>query len=134
VFAAVVSIAAGLGCGVLPALQAGRRELAPALAEDSRAPAGSGPRTHTARVRALIMATQVAIACVLLIGASLFARSFTRLINADLGYDPNDVLTARVVLGDGEYTPERRLEVLDGIVRRLAATPGVTRAAFSNSI
>jgi predicted permease len=133
-FAVAVSIAAGLGCGLLPALQAGQRELLPALAEDARAPAGGGVRTRTARLRSLIMAAQVAIACVLLVGASLLTRSFVRLLNADLGYDASNVLTGRVVLGDGEYTPARRLATLEDIVHRLETTPGVTHAAFSNSI
>lgn len=133
-FAVLISIGAGLGCGLLPALHAGRRELAAALAEDSRAPAGGGLRTRTARVRGLIMVAQVAIACVLLVGAALLTRSLLRLLSADLGYDANNLLTARLVLADGEYTSARRLEILDQIMRRLAATPGVTHAAFSNSI
>jgi predicted permease len=132
--ALTLSLASGLGCGLLPALQSGRRDLVPALAEDSRAPAGGGMRTSTARVRAAIMVAQVAIACVLLVAASLLTRSFVRLMNADLGYDPSNVLTARIVLADGEYTPARRLEVLDAIVQRLAAAPGVTRVAFTNSL
>jgi putative ABC transport system permease protein len=133
-FAIFVSMAAGLGCGLLPAAQAGRRELMPALAEDGRAPAGGGVRTATARARALIMTAQVAIACVLLVGASLLARSFVRLLDADLGYDATNVLTARLVLADGEYTPERRLAILDDIVGRLKGVPGVTHAAFANSL
>ncbi len=133
-FTFAVSIVSGLGCGVLPALQAGRRELLPALAEDSRAPAGGGVRTRTARARSLIMVAQVAIACVLLVGASLLTRSFVRLLNADLGYDASNLLTARFVLADGQYTPQRRLEILETVSQRLAATPGVTRAAFSNSL
>jgi putative ABC transport system permease protein len=133
-FAAAVSMAAGLGCGLLPALQSGRRDLLPALAEDSRAPAGGGVRTRTARVRGAIMVAQVAIACVLLVCASLLTRSFVRLMNADLGYDASNMLTARLVLADGDYKPEQRLALLDEITRRLAATPGVTHAAFSNSL
>jgi len=108
-FTVLVAIVTGLGCGLLPALQVGRRGLLPALAEDARAPIGSGVRTRTARIRALIMSAQVAIACVLLIGALLLTRSFVRLLDVNLGYDPSNVLTARLVLADGEYTPERRL-------------------------
>ena len=48
-FALAVSLAAGLGCGLLPALQVARRDLVPALAEDALAPAGGGWRTRTAR-------------------------------------------------------------------------------------
>ena len=133
-FTVAVALAAGIGCGLLPALQIGRHDLVPALTEDSRAPAGGGLRTRTARVRALIMTAQVAIACVLLVGALLLTRSFVRLLDANLGYDASNVLTARLVLADGEYTPERRLAILDDVRQRLAAVPGVTQAAFSNSI
>ncbi|MGH9407983.1 MAG: ABC transporter permease, partial [Vicinamibacterales bacterium] len=107
-FAVAISILAGLGCGVLPALHIARTELVPSLAEDSLAPVGGGLRTRTARVRAIIMAAQVAMACVLLVGALLLTRSFVDLMNATIGYDPTNVLTARLILTDGEFTPERR--------------------------
>jgi putative ABC transport system permease protein len=133
-FSVAIAIAAGLGCGVLPAIQMARRDLVPALNEDARAPIGGGLRTRTARARAMIMSAQVAIACVLLVGAVLLTRSFVRLLDADLGYDASNVLTARLVLGDGEYAPERRLAILEDVLQRLRAVPGVTQAAFSNSI
>ena len=133
-FALAVSIAAGLGCGLLPALHVARNDVVPALVEDALAPVGGGLRTATARARATIMTAQVAIACVLLIGASLLVRSFVGLMTADLGYDPSNVLTARVVMPDGEYAPERRLAILEEVMHRLASTPGVTRVAFSNAI
>ncbi|HYT74727.1 MAG TPA: ABC transporter permease [Vicinamibacterales bacterium] len=133
-FAVVVSIAAGLGCGLLPALHVAGNDVVPALVEDSLAPAGGGLRTRTSRVRAAIMAGQVAIASVLLIGALLLTRSFVALMSADLGYDATNVLSARLVLPDGEYTPARRLAILDDVVRRLNGTPGVAQAAYSNSI
>jgi len=82
----------------------------------------------------VIMAGQVAIASVLLVGALLLVRSFLGLMHADLGYDAATVLTARVVLGDGEYSPQRRLEVLTRILERLNATPGVNTTAFANGI
>jgi predicted permease len=133
-FAIAVSIAAGLGCGLLPALQIARHELVPALVEDSLAPVGGGLRSRTARVRAVIMAGQVAIACVLLVGALLLVRSFTGMMNADIGYDAGHVLTARVVLPGGDYTPERRLQTVDQILQRIATTAGVTRTAFTTSM
>jgi predicted permease len=133
-FAVALSIAAGVGCGLLPALQVARADVVPALAEDALAPVGGGQRTRTARVRALIMAAQMAIACVLLVGASLLGRSLLGLLHADLGYQASNLLTARLVLADDEYSPARRLAILDEIVQRLAATPGVTHAAYSNSI
>ena len=83
-FALVVSLAAGLGCGLLPALHVAHTELVPALVEDSLEPAGGGWRTRTA-ARAVIMAGQVAIACVLLVGALLLVRSFLGLLHANIG-------------------------------------------------
>ncbi len=133
-FAAATSIVAGLGCGLLPALHVARAEVVPALAEDSLAPVGGGLRTRTARARTIIMTAQVAIACVLLVGASLLIRSFVGLMNADLGYDASNVLTARLVMPDGEYPPARRLAILNEILQRLGSTPGITKAAFSNAI
>ena len=129
-FALAVSIAAGLGCGLLPALHSARADVVPALVEDSLAPVGGGLRSRTARVRAIIMTAQVSIACVLLVGALLLVRSFLGMMHADIGYDFTNVLTAKVILPDGEYSPELRTQTVDRIVERLAHTPGVTRAAY----
>jgi predicted permease len=133
-FALAVSIAAGLGCGLLPALHVWRNDVVPALVEDSLAPVGGGLRSRTARVRALIMIGQVAIACVLLVGALLLGRSFVAMTHADLGYDPANVLVARVILPRPDYTPAQRRQVVEQIAARLAATPGVVRVAPANSI
>jgi putative ABC transport system permease protein len=132
-FAIALSLAAGLGCGLLPALHVAGASVVPALGEDPLASAGGGLRTRTSRARAAIMAGQVAIASVLLVGALLLARSFVSLLNANLGYDAANVLTARLVLPDGDYKPERRLAILDDIVQRLAAAPGVRQAGYANS-
>ncbi len=133
-FAILVSIAAGLGCGLLPALHVARHELVPALVEDSLAPVGAGPRSGTARARALIMTGQVAIACVLLVSALLLIRSFTAMMNADLGYDFRNVLTGKVILPDGQFEPQRRLQVMDQVVERLSSSVGVTRAAYGTAM
>jgi putative ABC transport system permease protein len=133
-FAVAVSIAAGLGCGLLPALHVWRNDMVPALVEDSLAPVGGGLRSRTARVRALIMTGQVAIACVLLVGALLLGRSFVAMMHADLGYDPANVLVARVILPRPDYTAPQRRQVVEQIVARLAATPGVVRVAPASSI
>ena len=133
VFAVAVSVAAGLGCGMLPALHVARADVVPALVEDSLAPAGGGLRSFTGRARAVIMAGQIAIACVLLVGAHLLGRSFLALMHADVGYERANVLAARIVMPGREYTPQRKLQDLDEIVTRLAATPGVAGAAFTTA-
>lgn len=126
-----LSLAAGLVFGLMPAWQARRVDLVTSLSEDSLAPVGGGVRSRLARVRALVMAVQVAIACVLLIGASLLGRTFNALVDADRGYDPSNLLTAEISIPDRGFTPERRAQILDGLVERLRSDPGVRHAAYS---
>ena len=133
VFAIAIAILSGLGCGLLPALHVARGSLVPALVEDSLAPVGGGMRTGTARARAAIMTAQVAIACVLLVGALLLIRSFNAMLHANVGYDGTNVLSARVILADRLFSGERRLEVVHAILDRLAQG-GVTRAAAATAL
>lgn len=132
-FAIGVSVAAGLGCGLLPALQTARVNLVHALVEDSLAPVGGGLRTGTARARAAIMTVQVAIATVLLVGALLLIRSFNAMIDANVGYDGTNVLSARLILADRLFSEERRLQVVNDVLERLSAT-GVLRAAAATAL
>jgi predicted permease len=130
-FAVVVSVVVSISFGLLPALRARRVNLAASLSEDGSASVGAG-RTRTAAARLLIMAGQVAVACVLLVGASLLARSFIALLNADRGFDPANVLTARLQLPGFAYPPERRVELVDAILERLRGVPGVTAATYTD--
>ncbi|HJZ78651.1 MAG TPA: ABC transporter permease [Vicinamibacterales bacterium] len=133
VFALAVSVVASVACGLLPAWHTRRVNLIETLAEDGIAPIGGAVRSPVARTRGLIMAGQVTIACVLLVGAALLTRSFTSLIRADRGYDPVNVLTARLPL-PATYPPERRGQLLDTLVQRLRAVPGITHAAYSSAL
>ena len=130
-FAAAVSALAGMAFGMSPVLRARRINLIESLAEDQSAPIEAG-RSRIARTRAAIMTGQVSIACVLLVGGSLLGRSFVALINADRGYDPSGLLTARLSLPAPAYTPERRYAILRQVLDRLAAAPGVIEAAFTS--
>jgi predicted permease len=134
VFAVGVSLAASVAFGLAPAVQALRVNLTESLAEDGLAPVGGGSRSRTARARLAIMAGQVAIATVLLVGALLLTRSFMALINADRGYDPSNVLTALLPLPDSSFTPARRAEMLDRVLERLKTVPGVKAAAISTRL
>jgi len=132
-FALVVSVGASIAFGLLPALRVRRLNLVDALAEDGTAPVGAGVRSRTARARMLIMVGQVAIACVLLVGASLLGRSFLALLHADRGYDPAGVLSARLSMPVTMYpAPERRFAIIEQILNRAAVMPGVTDAAFTS--
>jgi len=132
-FAMAVSVGASVICGLLPASHTRRVNLVETLSEDGVAPIGGAMRSPMARTRGLILAGQVAIACVLLVGAALLTRSLVSLIRADRGYDPVNVLTARLPLPPG-YPAQRRGQLLETLVERLRAVPGVTHAAYSTGL
>jgi predicted permease len=131
--AAVATLAAVAICALVPAIQARRIDLVQSLADDSLAPVGGGTRTPVARLRAAIMAAQIAVACVLLIGAGLLGRSVQSLINIDRGYDPSHLLTVRLPMGPAD-TYQKSGAQLQGIAERLQSLPGVTRASFGNAL
>jgi predicted permease len=128
-FAMGVSLASAVVFGVVPSWLGRRVDLVAALNDDGLAPAGGGARTATSRARRAIIVGQVAIASVLLIGGLLLAQSFVRLLQADRGYDPVNVLTAQLTLPDASYDGARRMALFDRTLDRLRAMPGVTAAA-----
>ncbi len=134
-FALAVSLATSVVFGLLPVWHVRRLNLVETLAEDGTAPVGPGVRTRTARTRLLIMAVQVAIACVLLVGASLLGRSFVALLTADRGFDPTAVLSARLAMPAAIYrSEEQRFGIIERVLDRLSAISGVTEAAFTSEL
>ena len=131
VFSSVVAVAAGLAFGVLPALQVRRLALVEALTEDSLAPVGTAGRSSVGRTRALIMIGQVAVASVLLVGAALLGRTFVALWNSDRGYEPVNVLTARLLMPDRLFSKESRAAFVRDLLDRIATMPGVRSAGFT---
>src|SRR5437773_2704893 len=113
--------------GLLPALRASRADLAPTLRSGDNRSVGGGER-----VRGLLLAFESALSVVLLIGAALLVRSFVTLMNVDPGYDPRNVLTARIYLAGAASTPERRLQLVEALMGRLHATPAVLAAGAGN--
>jgi predicted permease len=133
-FAAGVSVLASIVFGMVPAARVRRLNLVESLNEDSTAPVGAGSSSRAGRARVTIMATQVAIASMLLVGASLLGRSFLTLLSTDRGYDPSGLVIARLSLPESMYTPQRRYLMLDGILERLNANPAIGRAAFTSEL
>jgi putative ABC transport system permease protein len=131
VFALGVSLLTSVGFGSLPALQARKLNLVEGLVEDA-ASAGRGyGRSPIARLRSGIMAGQVAVACLLLVGAALLIQTFVAMLNVDRGYDSTNVLTARVVLPDASFTPERRAQFTTRLLEQLAARADVVASGIT---
>ena len=131
--ATAATLAAIVACALFPSIQVRRLDLTQSLADDGAAPVGTGMRTPAARLRSAIMAGQVGVACVLLIGAALLGRSFQALINVDRGYDPANLVTARLPVPSGP-TFATSAAMLEAIKARIRALPGVTHAAFGNAL
>jgi predicted permease len=133
IFVLTLSIGTSVACGLLPALRLRRLNLVSGLVEDGTAPVGTGLRSRAARSRLAIMAGQVAIACVLLMGASLLGRSFIALIHADRGYDVTGVLSARLSMPASLYpAAEQRFAMVEQVLARLADSGGVDDVAFTS--
>ncbi len=131
-FALVLSLGAGLAIGLVPALAITRRATAANLTEGGR---GGGPDRSGARLRRVLVGAEVAMALVLLIGAGLMIDSFRILRGVDPGYRTEGVLVADVSLRGGAYgEAPNRVAFAEGLVRRVAARPGVTGAAIASPL
>jgi putative ABC transport system permease protein len=85
-------------------------------------------------VRDLLMVSEVALALVLLVGAGLLIRSFVRLTSVDPGFDPQHVLTERIMLPLGKYSkPGQQTSFFESVLGRLAQLPGVESVAAASA-
>ncbi len=122
------ALGATLLCGILPAIQATRRELAGSLASGSRSQvAGGNP------VQFVLVGVQVALAVMLLAGAGLLLRSFQELGRVSPGFEPQRVLTFHVSTSWGETSdPKASKQRVNRILDSVRGIPGVVSAATSN--
>jgi putative ABC transport system permease protein len=130
-FTVALSMITGIVFGVAPALQAARTDLIDGLREGARGSIGSR-RAH--RTRNALVVVEVALAAVLLIGASLLIQTFVRLLNVNTGFRADGLLTMDVTLPRTTYPPPKQAEFFQRLVARLAAVPGVEAAAATSSV
>ena len=131
-FAVGLTVASAVICGLVPALRAARTDLHLVIREGGRSAGGGVARDH---VRALLVASEVALAVMLIVGAGLLLRAAWELQRVSLGFEPSGVLTARVTLPAATYpTGERALQAFDAMVERLQQTPGVAQAGVTSQV
>ncbi len=137
-FATALSVLTGLLFGVFPAWQISRPDVADTLRQSSAAAAsGKSDRSRVFAVdmRGLLVVGQIALSTVLLIGATLLMKSFARLQSVDPGFQPENLLTAKIALPPARYdTGLKRVAFIDEFVRRVEAIPGVRSAALAMSL
>jgi len=117
-------------CGLLPAMKAARLNVEPALKSGARSSGGG-----LARVRKTLIISELTLALMLLISASLLVKSFWRLTDVNPGFDPQHVLTFRLRLPDSKYDkPEMSIRAVKELRRRISELPGVSGLGITSGI
>jgi putative ABC transport system permease protein len=131
VYTVGIAVLTGLIFGLAPALQAAKTNLQDSLKDGGRGSAG-GVRN---RLRSALVVAEIALSLVLLVGASLFIRSFLNLQEAKAGVETAPLMTLRFYLPGDQYDPpDAMVRRVDDIVRRVEALPGVVAAFASNMV
>ncbi|MFI5328362.1 MAG: ADOP family duplicated permease, partial [Candidatus Rokuibacteriota bacterium] len=126
-FALLATLLTGLVFSLIPAVQVLRADPAAFLSTSGRGLAGGRGQ----RALGAVVAAEVALACVLLVGSGLLIRTFLRLQGVPLGFDPQNVLTAELVLPEARYgTREPQTRAFRTMVDAVAEQPGVEAAAY----
>ncbi len=130
VYTVGIALLTGILFGLAPTWQTANLNLQSALKEGGRGTGGVGPRSW---LRSALVTCEVALSLVLLVGASLFVRSFLNLRNADVGFEISPLMTLRLYMtGDAYASEDVRSRRGDEIVRAIESLPGVTAAFGSN--
>jgi predicted permease len=131
-FTATLALVTGILAGAAPAVRGSRSDLTEALKQGGR---GSSQGTWLGRVRGMLVVSEVALACVLLIGAGLLIRSFVRLLDVDLGYRAENAVAVRVdeAAHRGAFASSAaRTAHFEQILDAVADEPGVEAAGMAD--
>jgi putative ABC transport system permease protein len=126
-FSAAIALLAVLVFGFIPACVASRTDVGEALKEGG---GQTGARPTTRRLRAALAAGEIALSLILLAGAGLLARSFLRLSQVELGFDPHGLLMASVERPwTSSANPRQFAAFFQDALERVRSLPGVKEAA-----
>ncbi|MGC4051759.1 MAG: ABC transporter permease [Paludibaculum sp.] len=124
-FAFLVSVGAGLLSGFAPALQAGRKSLMTSLRERGGSASGS------VRLRKLIVTAQIAFSLVLVIGAMLFMRTLTGLLEKGPGFDTTSLVSFQLEPRRNGYKPEQASRLIRRLHEEIRTAPGTQSSAVA---
>ena len=129
-FAILLSLVTGLLFSLIPALQMARRSPIDALKQDGRA----GTGTRGSRIRDALVAAEVALALVLLVGAGLLLQTMANMNALALGFQSNHLLTLRTVLPPKYRDVAARTAFADRVMDGVRALPGVSGAGYASTL
>jgi predicted permease len=127
-FSAALCAFTAVACGVLPALRASGAGLAPMIARAASTTATAAPRFWTGKA---LVAVQVSMSLLLLVGAGLFVRTLSNLRAEALGFRPDHLLLFEMNGTLNGYKDDRLQRLYDHVYSGVAAIPGVTSASVS---
>jgi predicted permease len=126
----LIACAATLFFGIVPTLRVSGVNLQESVKAGGHG-ASSGSKHD--RLRAALVVSEVALACVLLVGAGLLLRSFLRVLDVDLGFAPSHAYAMKIDFDDGGK-PANRGAILGEMLRRVRALPGIEAAGISDKL
>jgi len=129
-FTLLLAILTGVVFGLAPALQVPANALNDVLKDTTR---GSTEGQHRGWIRGSLVVSEIAFACVLLVGAGLLVRSLVRVLDVNLGFRPERAATVRVD-PDPHFTGAQILVYFDEVLRRARDIPGVQAAGLTDAL
>ena len=130
-FTVALAILTGVTFGLMPALQVRANTMQAALKESSR---GSSEGRKQNWLRGALVVSEIAFACVLLVGAGLLIRSFLQVLDVDLGFRPESLAALRVDPGARYPNQEQRNVYYSETLRRVREVPGITLVGLSDTL
>lgn len=128
-FSLGVALLAGVVMGIVPALQMSGGSEAAAMNDSSR---GSSEGKRSTWIREMLVVAEVALSCVLLVGGGLMLRSFTKVLEVDLGYEPAGAMAWRVDTNRSFDDPASAVAFYDQLVSNVQAIPGVEAVGLTD--
>lgn len=130
-FTTLISVAAGVFFGIAPALQAARTDVNAFLNQTRGAQAGSS----SSRTRRVLVVAEVALACVLLVGAGFMMKSLLAVLSVDPGFRPDHLLTMKFSMPASRYANDAQIAAFCRQVQeKVAAMAGVKSVSFSDGL
>jgi predicted permease len=116
--------------GLVPGLRMASSDVQESLKDSS---AGSGQSRKHERIRSILVVTEVALTCMLLVGAGLLLRSFLHVLDVDLGFEPSHAAAISVSYDDSGGVARRGV-ILQQVIQRVEQIPGVETAGISDEL
>jgi putative ABC transport system permease protein len=130
-FTAIIALATGVLFGIVPALQASGSHQPEMLKDAGRGSSGS---RRTAWTQKSLIVSEVALACILLVGAGLMIRSFLHVLDVDMGFRPDQATAWRIAASSQRSTADQQAIFYSRLVQTIETIPGVISAGVTDSL